>query len=324
MERLIMKTRQVHILVVMGGLLLSGCGISFSGFRAKAQRDDAMSAPLGSGELLTADTSFGGIKIQGGDVQTCEVQAHIWVQAGTQEKADALLEEIIVVLESNGDGLALRVDKPHLGHNESVGVSYDIVVPYHTSLDCTTSFGTVRIEQIEGDVKAKTSFGKIHCNGVTGNLNLKTSHGKIEMKDILSPEMVAETSFGSITLVCRDADVSPTRITLKTSHGSINATNLKAPVLEAKSSFGSVSASYAPEGPADLDVKLSSSHGSLSMTPPEAFKGRVELSTSHGSIGLDRPVTVQGKLSKDRISGSLGNGPGTIRMNTSFASVKLR
>jgi hypothetical protein len=323
MEKSIMKTKQALILLALGGLMVSGCGISFSGFRAKAQRDEGVSAPLGSGEFLTADTSFGGIKIRGADVQTCEVQAHIKVQAGTQEKADALLEEIFVILESKGNGLALRVDKPHLGHNESVGVSYDIVVPRNTRLGFTTSFGTINVDQIEGDVKARTSFGSIHCNGVTGSLDLKTSHGKINMKDIQSPEIVADTSFGSIYLACRDADVSPTRIYLKTSHGSINATNLKAPVLEAKSSFGSVSASYAPEGPADLDVKLSSSHGSLSMTPPEAFKGRVELSTSHGSIGLDRPVTVQGKLSKDRISGTLGNGPGTIRMNTSFASVKL-
>jgi hypothetical protein len=318
-----MKTRQVLILVVVGGLFLSGCGISFSGFRAKAQRDDAMSAPLGSGGSLTADTSFGNIKIRGGDVQTCEVQAHIKVQAGTQEKADALLEEIIVVLESHSDGLALRVDKPHLGHNESVGVSYDIVVPYHTSLDCTTSFGTVRVEQIEGDVKAKTSFGSIHCDHVTGVLDLKTSHGKIDMTDVLAREITADTSFGSIHLACRDADLPPTRITLKTSHGTVNATNLQTPVLEAKSSFGSVSVAYAPDGPADLDVKLSSSHGSLSLTPPPAFEGRVELSTSHGSIHVDKPVTVQGRISKDKITGTLGNGPGHIRMNTSFASVKL-
>ncbi|NQV31047.1 MAG: DUF4097 family beta strand repeat protein [Phycisphaeraceae bacterium] len=318
-----MKAKQVVSLVVLGGMLLSGCGVSFSGFKAKAQRDEGVSAPLASGKVLTADTSFGGIKIRGADVQTCEVQAHIKVQAGTQEKADALLEEVFVVLEPKGNGLTLSVDKPHLGHNESVGVSYDIVVPHRTTLDCTTSFGTVRVAQIEGDVKAKTSFGSIHCDGVTGNLNLKTSHGKIDMRDILSPDMDAETSFGSIVLVCRESDASSGHFTLKTSHGSITAKNMKVPELDGKTSFGSMSVTYAPDGPEDLDVTLSSSHGSLSMTPPEAFKGRVELSTSHGSIGLDRPVTVQGKLSKDRISGSLGNGPGTIRMNTSFASVKL-
>ena len=318
-----MKAKQVLSLVVLGGLMLSGCGISFSGFRAKAQRDEGVSAPLTTGALLTADTSFGGIKIRGADVQTCDVQAHIQVQAGSQEKADALLEEIFVVLESKGNGLALRVDKPHLGHNESVGVSYDIVVPYHAALDCTTSFGTIRVEQIEGDVKAKTSFGSIHCDGITGNLNLKTSHGKIDLKDILSPQIYADSSFGNITLVCRESDGSSGRFTLKTSHGSVTAKNMTVPELDAKTSFGSVSVAYAPDGPEDLEVTLSSSHGSLSMTPPDAFKGRVELSTSHGSIGLDRPVTVQGKISKDRISGTLGNGPGTIRMNTSFASVKL-
>lgn len=318
-----MKAKQVLSLVVLGGFMLSGCGVSFSGFKAKALRDEGVSAPLASGEVLTADTSFGGIKIRGADVQTCEVQAHIQVQAGTQEKADALLEEVFVVLESKGNGLALRVDKPNLGHNESVGVSYDIVVPHRTTLDCTTSFGTVRVAQIEGNVKAKTSFGSIRCEGVTGNLNLKTSHGKIDMRDILSPDLDAETSFGSIVLACRESDVSSGRFTLKTSHGSVTAKNMTVPELDAKTSFGSMSVAYAPGGPEDLDVTLSSSHGSLSMTPPEAFKGRVELSTSHGSIDLDRPVTVQGKVSKDRIAGSLGNGPGTIRMNTSFASVKL-
>ena len=40
MERLIMKAKQVLSLVVLAGMMLSGCGVSFSGFRAKAQRDD--------------------------------------------------------------------------------------------------------------------------------------------------------------------------------------------------------------------------------------------------------------------------------------------
>jgi len=318
-----MKTKCLLSLVICAALMLAGCGISFSGFRAKAERDDVVSAPMASGGRLTAGTSFGGIKIRGGDVQTCEVQAHIKVQAGTQEKADALLEEVFVVLESTNDGLALRVDKPHLGHNESVGVSYDIVLPRSAQLDCTTSFGTINVQHTEGDVKAKTSFGSIYCTDVTGVLDLKTSHGKIDMTDVLAPKITADTSFGSIHLACQDADVPPTCITLKTSHGSINATHLQTPVLEAKSSFGGVSVTYAPDGPADLDVKLSSSHGSLSLTPPQAFKGRVELATSHGSIHVDKPVTVQGQLSKNRITGTLGNGPGNIRMNTSFASVKL-
>ena len=318
-----MKTKLMLCLFACPCLMLAGCGISFSGFRAKAQQDQVVSAPMASGAFLTADTSFGTIKVRGADVDTCEVQAHVNVQASTQEKADALLAEVFVVLEPQGDGLVLRVDKPRLGHNESVGVSYDIVVPHRAQLDCTTSFGTIHVQQIEGDVKAKTSFGSVHCDGVTGVLDLKTSHGKIDMKDISTPQLTAETSFGSIHLACRVSDLPPGRIYLKTSHGSIKATNVQSPVLEAKSSFGSVSVAYVPDGPADLDAKLSSSHGSLSLTPPEAFAGRVELSTSHGSIHVDKPVTVQGRLSKDRLSGTLGDGSGHIRMNTSFASVKL-
>jgi hypothetical protein len=318
-----MAKKSILSLVVLFGLMQAGCGINFSGPRAKALRDEVVSAPLASGGILKANTSFGHIKTIGAKVQTCEVQAHIQVQASTQEKADALLEQVFVVLESTDEGLSLRVDKPRLGHNESVGVSYDIVVPHQTTLDCTTSFGKIRAEQIEGDVKAKTSFGPIQCDAVTGALDLKTSHGKIDMKDVLTPRILADTSFGSVYLHCRDSDASPARITLKTSHGSITAKNLQVPVLNTRTSFGSVSAVYAADGPEDLDVTLSSSHGSLSLTPPETFKGRVELSTSHGSIHVDKPVTVQGKLSKDRITGTLGNGPGHIRMNTSFASIKL-
>ncbi len=318
-----MKTRIAFSLVICTALMLAGCGVSFSGFRAKAERDEALDAPLASGRSLTVDTSFGGIKIRGGDVQTCEVQAHIKVQAGSQEKADALLAAVFVVLESTDDGLRLSVDKPHLGRNESVGVSYDIVLPHNTELDCTTSFGTININQIEGNDKAKTSFGSIHCDQVTGVLDLKTSHGKIDMREVLSHQIYADTSFGSIHLACLESEKLAGKITLKTSHGSVTAKNVQVPEIEAKSSFGSVSVAYAPDGPADLDAKLTSSHGSLSMTPPQAFQGRVELSTSHGSIHVDKPVAVQGKLSKDRITGTLGDGSGHIRMNTSFASIKL-
>lgn len=318
-----MKTRSTLAVVVLWAVMLSGCGISFSGFRAKAERDESLNAPLAPGGLLVADTSFGGIKVRGADVETCEVQAHVKVQAGTQEKADAIMEEVFVVLETTDDGLSLRVDKPRLGNNQSVGVSYDIVLPRNTHLDCTTSFGTINIQDTEGDVKAKTSFGSIQCDRVTGVLDLKTSHGKIEMAEVLASKITADTSFGSVRLACAPMKVPPARIYLKTSHGSIKATGVQAPSLEAKSSFGSVSVAYAPDGPSDLDVTLSSSHGSLTMTPPEAFAGRVELSTSHGSIRTDRRVTVQGRLSKDHVNGTLGDGEGKISMKTSFASVNL-
>jgi len=318
-----MKTKRMLAMIVLAAVMLSGCGISFSGFRAKAERHEALSEPLAAGGRLTADTSFGGIKVRGADVQTCDVQAHIKVQAGSQEKADAILEEVFVILESTDDGLTLRVDKPRLGNNQSVGVTYDIVLPHKTHLDCTTSFGTINVQDTEGDIKAKTSFGSIHCDRVTGVLDLKTSHGKIDMDEVLASKIMADTSFGSIRLACKPMALPPARVHLETSHGSIKATGVQTPVLDAKSSFGSVSVAYVPDGPADLDVRLSSSHGSLTLTPPEAFAGRVELSTSHGSIHMDRPVTVQGKLSKDHITGTLGDGEGHISMKTSFASVNL-
>lgn len=321
-----MARQSVWTPILIAGLLLAGCSFQFScklHMNHSAERDDHVSASMAPGQTLTVKTSFGGITVRGGDVETCEVQAHVRVQASKQDKADALLEQVTVSLEPRGNGLYLHLDHPHLGSHESVSAGFEVIVPYRTQLDCTTSHAKICIEQTEGDVQAKTSFGSVDCTNVIGALDLKSSHGQIDMQNIQASRIFADTSFARVRLMCQDAQTPPEKIVLKTSHGSIEAKNVRTRDLEARTSFGSVSIRYAPDGPDGLDARLSSSHGSLSLTPPQDYQGSVELSTSHGSINLDRPITVQGNLSKDRISGTLGQGSGFIRMTTSFGSVNL-
>ena len=315
------------LFLASAALSLAGCSIQVGEIlNVRAERHQELSAPMAPGSRLVAQTGFGSIAITGADVEGCRVQAWIHATAPTQTEADQIADQVRVLLTEEGNGLRLYVEKPPLPANRSVGVSFTIVVPRQTNLDCTTSFGPIRADDLQGTVIARTSFSDIHCEKVTGNLNLNTGHGTIECRQVSFDNLYAKTSFGNITVDCPapSRDQTPGRADLETSYGSITAANLMVRDLEAKSSFGNVSAACTPEAPADLTATIASSYGTVSLSAPEAFAGEVNLSSSHGSVETDRPVTVQGDLGKDRLAGRIGDGDGKIHLRTSFGSIKLR
>ena len=203
-------------------IAIAGCGINIgSGSNAKFQRTDELQSPLKPGSTVIVKTSFGSINIHADAVTQCFVSADITLQAPTKSEAEQIAEKVSIGLERRGNKLNIKVNKPRVSNNRSVAVSFDITVPRQTDIKCDTSYGSIKLAGIGGNISAKTSFAAITANDLNGIIALKTSYGSITGRNITSSKFDAHSSFGSINIDFSNQSPSDLKAKLNTSYGSI-------------------------------------------------------------------------------------------------------
>jgi len=283
-------------------LIVAGCYIE----KAKYQRTENLSVPLAPGSNLVAETSFGSIKVTGADVAECNVTAIISTGASTEEEAKEIAEKVEIETELVDKTLTVKAKKPQIKKEQSIGVSFEIIVPKQTNVECSSSFGAIKLANINGNAGAKTSsgsitaenikgsarldtsFGSINCNNISGeNVELKSSSGAIKADNIQGLKSV-QTSFGPIT--CNN--VSGNDVRLKTKSGKITITKASFSDCDAETSFGSIIST----GLKADSLKLNSGSGSIKVEGTSANTTNI-----HTSFG---PITCRRITSADLTAGS--------------------
>jgi hypothetical protein len=201
----------------LGCTINSGC--SYRQF--KEERTDYLTSQVSPGSTIAVKTDFGSITVKSADTAECKVVADITASAPTQQEAVQILQQVKVNMFSKNNDISINVEKPELGNNRSVGVSFDITVPENMDLNCDTSFGSIEIEDIIGSINADTSFASITCLNVEGLLNLDTSYGTIDCVNITAGSIEAESSFGSINIICSPSTPPDIKADIETSYGDI-------------------------------------------------------------------------------------------------------
>jgi DUF4097 and DUF4098 domain-containing protein YvlB len=281
-------------------IMISGCDFQIGGWgQAKYERTVQKQTPISPSSKLYVETSFGSITITGGDVTECSVIAEICGRAPTEEEAQLLAEQVTIELETVGDTLTVKADKPRTRNNRSISISYDITVPKQTNIECASSYGAIKIVNIKGQTSGKTSSGSIEAKNIDGRTNLDTSYGSVNCRNITGDNITAKSSSGSITaeiikgptqlttsygsITC--TDMSDGDLKLKTSSGKIRISNASFVNCDAHTSYGSIASN-------DLEgklIKLHSGSGSIDVT--ESSADTTNLSTSYGRISCRKITT---------------------------------
>lgn len=274
-------------------LIITGCGIHIGDWsRAKYERTVQRQAPLAPGSTVVAQTSSGSITITGADVTDCNVVAQIRVQAPTEEEAQEIAEQVEIKLEPVGQTLTVRAEKPPKKRKRSISISYDINVPKQTNIDCTSSYGAIKLSDIDGNVKGKTSSGSISAEDIQGSAQLDTSYGPVTCRNITGDNIQLKSSSSAIR-----AETIVGSVNLKTSYGSITCDDISGGDIKLRTSSGKIKLSKASGKDYDLhtsygsinvdeltgdSIKLHSSSGGIYVT--EASAETADISTSYGRI----------------------------------------
>jgi DUF4097 and DUF4098 domain-containing protein YvlB len=235
---------------------------------------------MSPGSTLVAVTHNGSITANGADVSDCSLIATITARARTEEEALELAEKVEVRLESVGDRLVVKIEKPTALINKSLGVSLDVTLPDRANLELETHNGPVSATDIRGDVRAVTHNGKISTMRVSGSTVLETHNGLISVSSTCGNAKF-KTHNGSVKVYYDESSEPVNDISIITHNGSIELAappDLSAKV-EAKTNNGSINT--------DLPITVIGKVSKNRLTGTiGSGDGRLYLETHNGSIRI--------------------------------------
>lgn len=249
--------------------LLSVAAIALFSSMAMAE-DVRQSYDVEAGGTLSLETDSGKLIIKSHNKDTVEIDVEI-------DGSDA--DEFEVSHSSDGKNVEIIGEKENSGGWgwNGLKVVFEITVPEEYNLDIRTAGGSIRIEDLTGQVDARTSGGSIKVQDITGDVDLHTSGGSIKTGSI-NGDLNAHTSGGSIT--AKFAQQLSDDAVLDTSGGSITVKmipDMKVD-LDASTSGGRVRTEFDVDG----RIKKKSIRGEINGGGP-----RLKLHTSGGSITIE-------------------------------------
>jgi hypothetical protein len=179
-----------------------------------------------------------------------------------------------------------------------------------------TGSGAVTATDMSGSLTIDTGSGGVEVSRVRGSLSVDTGSGGIDVTDVVGPEVSIDTGSGGVDV--RGAETGS--LNVDTGSGAIDLTGISSPIVVVDTGSGGIDLELLT----DVDrLVLDTGSGSVTVRAPANLGGMVEIDTGSGGIDLDFSLEVK-SVRRDRVRGRLGDGEGTIRIDTGSGSVRLR
>ena len=226
-----------------------GCGAGHRGFggllrsllagvpwREKAEDVETRRLPAPRSGAVRIDNANGRTRVVGEDRADVEIVMRKVARAESAEAAEALARGIRLDAREDPGGLVLGFEIPGRWNRRGF-VDVELHVPRGLRVDvaaangrvcvqglrsavrCKSSNGTVRIEDVVGDISVATSNAKVKTVCTCGRLRARSSNGKIELEDHRG-SVDASTSNGMIH--CDLDELGAEGVVLATSNGRIS------------------------------------------------------------------------------------------------------
>lgn len=210
-----------------------------------------------------------------------------------------------------------------------------IFVPPGKRVDVSLGVGELNATRVDSDLRLDASSARLVATDTKGNLSMSAGSGGVEVRGASGGEIRLSTGSGGV----RATDVTSPRCKLDTGSGgvaggrlacdelSINVGSGRIRVDDAKSSRVKLDAGSggieftATTAPRSLVVDAGS--GGVTITLPSGVNAEVDIETGSGGIDSDFPVQVR-RVERNRLRGTLGDGSGSIRIESGSGRVHLR
>lgn len=198
--------------VIALSLVLGACDIAVDGHgglglelsAGKAQDEWTRSYQLDSGGRLEIINVNGRILAEPSDGKSVEVRAERTVKALSDESARELLGKIEMREEVGGDRVRVEVRAPRFSGASNHEIKWTIKVPKGLAVDLRTVNGGVRMERLEGQIRARSTNGGIVGEAlVASTVDAAVTNGGVEINLANAPSdgtIDLESVNGGVTL----------------------------------------------------------------------------------------------------------------------------
>lgn len=313
-----MLSKYVWVAVLLFLLLVfSGCYLE--GDSIKNSFDRTFQVKPGGNLIL--ETDIGSIEVSSGSDDRVTVEVIRRVRSVSESKAKRILQDLEIEMKQSGNDVIIDADYKRSRRffswfrKNRLRVRFVITVPSQYNVDLRTSGGSIRVSNLEGEVKTRTSGGSLKFGMIKGPVTGKTSGGSIVLKGCVGDAEV-RTSGGSITIGKVEGDVFA-----HTSGGSIRVEEVMG-LLKASTSGGSIRAliSRQPKG----DCRLTTSGGSITLYLDSSMNVDLDAKTSGGRVRTNFPVTMSGVISRRKLKGQVNGGGPEMYLRTSGGNITIK
>ena len=184
------------------------------------------------------------------------------------------------------------------------------------NLRLDTGSGRVTASDITGALDIDTGSGSVTVSGVDGGLNLDTGSGTVDVSDVRGEEVRIDTGSGRIGVTGVEAGV----FRVDTGSGSVELARISSTDVVVDTGSGRVEIELLT----DVErLVVDTGSGGITVRAPADLGAMVEIDTGSGGIDLDFPLEVS-SVRRDRVRGRLGDGQGTIRIDTGSGAVRIQ
>jgi len=199
--------------VVAVSVALAGCDIAVNGdggfnfdlAAGKAQDTWTRSYPLGKDGRLEIINVNGRITAEATDGTSVEVVAERTAKSSTDDSAKELLKQIEMREEVGDARVRVEVRAPRMHGGSGHEIRWTLKVPRGVAVDLRTINGGIKMNALEGEVRARTTNGGITGNALNATaVDASTTNGGVEI------ELSRAVSTGSFELQAVNGGVSLT------------------------------------------------------------------------------------------------------------------
>lgn len=163
------------------------------------------SYPLSASDKVSLRNSFGEMKINTWDKNEIKVDVTIVAEAGTDERAQELLDLIEVSDGKSGNGVYFKTkignnnnNKRGKGEKQSFNIDYMVYLPANSQLDATNEFGPMSIGDYKGKVSLESKFGSLTTGTLGGYAKVNVEFGKATIGSIDDGDVTIKFSRGLV------------------------------------------------------------------------------------------------------------------------------
>lgn len=159
---------------------------------------------VSSADKISLRNQFGELKINTWDKNEVKVDVTITAEAGTDERAQRLLDAIDIEDGKSGNSVYFKTrignnnNNRGKGEKQSFNIDYVVYLPSGNYLDARNEFGPITMGDYKGKVYLESKFGSLTTGNLSGNADVNVEFGQGNIGGMNSGEVTIKFSQGVV------------------------------------------------------------------------------------------------------------------------------
>ncbi|MGN6418898.1 MAG: hypothetical protein ACTHMC_15490 [Pseudobacter sp.] len=265
---------------------------------------------LSGNDLVSLANQFGQLKINTWNKNEVKVDVTITAEAGNDERAQRILDNITISDGKNGDGVYFKTSTK--GNNKgsrvqsnektSFRVDYEVYLPAGNPISATNEFGSTSIGDHNGEATIISRFGSVKAGKLSNAKRVEIEFGSMVLESMNNGKLIIKFSSVEVRNTSGSLDV-----VVEHSSAKLNLDN------DVK------------------DIKVKNSFSPLILDVPTNFNASFDIHTSFAKLKNKTSFAINKEgEEKDRgpkfdfdYSGKSGNGATPVKVRTEFGDVTI-